>query len=263
MSKHIKLIVSLLVLLGSGITLMWSSNLSRVRSQSGRNDPFASLDYKAQAAKSGDKAAVRELADEVFKRFGLADVDSGALAPLKDRLARAEVDYRRSGKGGVRENKVMQTVNELADSLGAPAYAKVDLLQVRYLRTNMIVSLSNFIGQVSIGGDGKSSVNPEMSPLEAAGITLLLLYQKVYNEDYQVTPEEWRDIRYKQELAKWQAHKNGSPPPEEKVPKNVAKVESLRTAELKQVLARAAQSMGPGSLMTVAHRSLDTLGIPR
>src|SRR2546426_727922 len=192
MGKKTLVILSSLAFLALGIVSILPAARQPVQGQSGpdRSDPFASLNNKASAAKSGDETAIREVADEVFKTIGLDSLDPDLSAPFKDRLVRAEVDYRRTGKGGVHENKVAQAINQLADRLGAPSYARTGLLQLRHLRVSLQVPLSNFIAQVPSKGSGKATINPEMSPLEAAGLTLLMLYQKVHNEDYQLTPEE-------------------------------------------------------------------------
>lgn len=265
MRKKTLVILSSVGFLALGIVSILHAARQPVHGQSGpeHRDPFATLNNKAVAAKGGDETAIGEVADEIFKSFGVGSLESSALAPLRDRLVRSEVAYRRTGKGSVRGNKVVQAINQFADRLGAPSYARTGLLQVRYLRNSLQVLLPNFIGQELSKASGKSPINPEMSPLEATGLTLLMLYQKVYNEEYQLTPDEWSNLRYQQDLAKWHARKNGSRPPEEKTSKMVASIERPKTAEMKHVLAHAVENSGPGGLAALANSLLDTIGISR
>jgi hypothetical protein len=97
-----------------------------------------------------------------------------------------------------------------------------------------------------------------MSPLEATGLTLLLVTQKLANEDFQVTPEEWTARRHQKAVAKWRAHRNGIPAPIEESTKAVARVESARTKELKAAFLSRAVDILPS-----VDRSLEAFGIPR
>ncbi len=113
------------------------------------------------------------------------DVPAFTKNSMKDRLARAEMHYRATGEGGVPEENVAMMVNDLATKFGAPEYAKTDRDQARFLRVRMMADLPNFAGQ-----DVKeSSINPVMSPLEGTAVAMALLQQKLYNEEFQVTPE--------------------------------------------------------------------------
>jgi hypothetical protein len=218
---------------------------------------FASFNSKARLAKSGDERAVRDLADEVFTEFGYSEV-AGVLSLFKDRLVRAEINYRRTGNGGIPERNVVRMLNGLTKELGAPDYARVSVHQVRYLRVNLLPVFPSFIGHSSTRQSNRSIIDPEMSPLEATGLTLLLVTQKLANEDFQVTPEEWTARRHQKAVAKWEAHRNGIPAPMEESTEAVARVESGRTKELKAAFLSRAVDILPS-----VDRSLEVLGIPR
>ena len=262
MNKPIKIIVPVL-LLALGIALLWTYGDSPVEGQSDPNivarATIASFNSKVKAARSGDSAAVNQLAEGVFQQFGSPEL--GRIpGSIRDRLVRAEITYRQTGKGGIAEPNVARAINGFAKQVNAPDYAAVNTAQVRYLRVKMMAVFPDFITQST---SKELAVNAEMSPLEAAGITMLLIYQKVSNEDFQVTPQEWLVSRYKQNLANWQAFKSGNPRPAESGTKFAMQVESTRTQELRQVITTAARELGPDALLTLAESSLDTLGIPR
>ena len=262
MNKPIKIMVPVF-LLALGIALLCTTGGSSVEGQS---DPstaaratIASFNSKVKAARSGDAAAVNQLAEGVFQQFGSPEL-GGIPDSIKDRLVLAEIIYRQTGKGGIPEPNVARAINGFAKQMNAPDYAVVNTAQVRYLRVKMMAAFPDFITQST---SKELAVNPEMSPLEAAGITMLLIYQKLSNADFQVTPREWLVSRYEQTLANWKAFRSGNPRPAERGTKCVMQVESTRTQELRQVITTAARALGPEALLTLAESSLDTLGIPR
>src|SRR5439155_1243433 len=96
----------------------------------------------------------------------------------------------------VSEFGVVRMTNTLMDALGAPAYAKTNVFEVRRLEMNFLPFLSKFIGKKPAGQNNGakargSSINPIMSPLEGATIAGLLIQQKRFNPAYQVTQEEF------------------------------------------------------------------------
>lgn len=261
MRKHIKKLSVLFVLLiGLVATLILAGVSPESRAQ--QSDDFGSkaalLNAKGNLARGGDEKEVDGYADEVFRQFGSPEMAS-AMAPFKDRLVRAEVNYRRQGKGGVSERGLANSLNGLTKKLGAPDYARVSPAQVRHMRVNMMVAYPGFIGRASEKKLKKSVVNPEMSPIEAAGVTMLLVTQKLSNEEFQVTPEEWAAKRHEKQMKKWEAHRKGAPPPkEEAAARGKAVSESARSKELQRIFySRGAE------ILPLIDSSLEDMGIPR
>ncbi|MEK6321562.1 MAG: hypothetical protein AABN33_07760 [Acidobacteriota bacterium] len=223
---------------------------------------IAQLNREAESAKTGEKAAVSQLADTVFYQFGFPEMDD-VLPKMKERIVRAEMNHRHEGKGAIPEKNVARAINWLVKQLGAPDYANVGIAQVRYVRVNLISVFPSFIGQSNGKKPQKLAINPDMSPLEAAAMTLILAYQKLDNEEFQVTPEEWATNRHNQSVAKWKAYKSGSPVARVTGAKLEIRVESAKTKELKQTITRAANTLGLDALRSLADSSLDVLGISR
>lgn len=192
MSKRTKvlLVVSVFTFLTGGI---WFSSSSLVKGKA----PFVpgSLEEKARKAKGGDEDAVRDLTDEVFYRYG------GMLPPevldgAKERIVRAEMEYRRTGKGKVRETDIVRAVNFLADKFRAPDFTKTDGRQVKVLRARIKSSAPSFFAPDPEHKKGLKKklgepMNPEVSPLEATSLMLVMLTQKAFNDEFQQTPEEF------------------------------------------------------------------------
>lgn len=169
------------------------------------------IDEKALQAKNNEEAAVRALADEIFKAPEFALLPTEDRDAMKARVVSHELAYRSGNSEGIREENIVLTVNELADKFGAPDYARTSALQVRVLRAGHLKDYPNFIAQETSSG-GKileasigDSVSPIMSPLEAVFMTAVMLEQKILNENYQHAPQEWVEEVYNKVVAKWQA----------------------------------------------------------
>src|SRR6185312_4711051 len=181
-----------------------------------------------------DERAVKDLADAVFTQFAGAEF-SNALSDMKNRIASAEVGYRRDNKGGVSERKLVNSLNHLSRQIGAPDFAQVSMAQLRYLRVNLAGAYPNLISQPSARQFGKSGLTTEMSPLEAATLTMLLATQKLSNEDFQVSPQEWAQKRYQKDVEKWEAHRNGAAAPARTAARSRASLENTKGKELKKI----------------------------
>ena len=83
-----------------------------------------------------------------------------------------------------------------------------------------------------------------MSPLEAAGLTMLLITQKLSNEDFQVTPKVWAQMRHQEQVAIWEAHRSGAAAPVRISRRARALRESEKANELLQTLTNRAGDIG-------------------
>jgi hypothetical protein len=226
--------------------------------QNGQNDgnSISRINTKAAVLNNANEAQIRELADEVFKTF---DIDQEAppeiTAGLKDRLVRAEVNYRSGRSKPISEFGVVRMTNMLMDKLGAPAYAKTNVFEVRRLEMNFLPYLSKFIGKKPAGTTQspkalKSSINPTMSPLEAITLSGLLIQQKRFNPAYQLTQDEW--------VAKHagNGHKKSTD-------KSINEFDTKRSDEIEQAIQRGADRLSVAELFKLPHQALDRLGVER
>jgi hypothetical protein len=228
----------------------------------GKSAPIDRVNEKARAARGGDEDAVRELTDAVFNTaVDEDDVIGDATKPLKERVLRAEMEYRKGKRKGVAEIEVVKVINGLAKKYGAPDYAKTDQREVRELRMSMLLTEGDFVARGRNDGKGKpkkkkgDTIGSEMSPLEAVYVTTDMLKQKLYNEDYQLTQEERRARWAEKHDGKKKAGCEG----EGCQPKLL---DSPRYKEMQEVANRAAGE-GASEGLATAHRTLDILGIGR
>lgn len=224
----------------------------RASGQDTRNDQTNSVERinaKAESLNTADETVIRELADEVFTSIDADLASPEIIAGVKDRIVRAEVNYRSGHGKPVSEFGVVRMTNMLMKKLGAPAYAQTNVYEVRRLEMNFLPFLSKFIGKKPAGTSHGpkalgSSFNPEMSPLEGIAIANLLIQQKRVNPVYQVTYDEW--------LARRSAKKSG---------KQVIN-DNSRRLEMEKIIQRGGD-LSVYELVKLPHRALDLLGVPR
>lgn len=215
---------------------------------------LAALDSKARSAKSGDLAAVTSLTDEVLNYFGTPET-VWTFSPFKDRMIRAETDYRNKRFKGISEEKVAHLLNKLAKDLDAPDYAYVNSRQIRFLRGRLLTALPSLI-TTTIDSRKRVSIDPEMSPLEAVAMTHLIITQKLSNVSFQVPPEEWMQNQHEERRA------NNAPDRQPRsAPQFEAKLmpfeESEKAKTLKQLVLDRSASLEP-----LIDRYLTDLGLP-
>ncbi len=227
----------------------------------------------SQHIEEADRAyenSIRELADVLFSEFGVAGLTAEATEGIKSRLVEAELKYRENHQG-VREANIVRLINDLADKLGAPDYARTSPEQVRVMRAELRIFLPSLVAvetqEEKMGLKRKvgTEMNPEVSPLEAAFLAMLMMQQKMLNDDWQQTPQEWASNRRKKQLShEDDANFNSSPQfgvkpeGEEKQRRNDEK-----RNEMLQLVMRGAARLSSSGIKDLAESSLDTLGIAK
>lgn len=203
---------------------------------------YKCIDRKALLAQNADPQAVRELADAVVEFNGTAGAPQALLNQFEERLAQAELNYRTHNKNGIPSENVVRAANNLALKVNAPDYAKTDIGEVKLLRDASRSEMPHFI----------SPESRSMSPLEAAYLIHLLIYQKLLNETFLLTPPE--------RAAMEQGKPQSRPTVESNQPRS-----ALVNPRVKEMLAvaRNAGSMKLTALIVIAQEFLDDLGIDR
>ena len=218
--------------------------------------PLAGLNDKARAAKNGDEAAVRGLADEIFNQFELGSAPAGLADSIKDRLVRAEVNYRAGGGKGISDAAAVRMVNRLAHEVGAPAFARADVFELRRLKTGLLPYTSDLQSRAADGGVGHKDANePSMSPLEGAYFAMLLVQQKRFNPEYQLTHDEWVALHGGKRSGKSNAKF------QDKIKER--KGDATRDVEMKKAFEDGLAKKSVGELLELPATLLDTLGVER
>jgi hypothetical protein len=255
--------------IGPGKTLAASNHDATTES-------FARLNQKARATKSADPDEIRSLTDEALNLFRISDVPPFIEEAIKERVARAEVDHRKEHKRGISEGTVAHTVNELAAKFEIPDYEKVSRAMVRASRMTLLVWLPHFVAQDTPGKKPRkkvgSAINPYMSPLEATSLTMFLIQQKIVNEDYQVSHQQFFANQRERQLQRWndlraakaagQAISEAAQPPST----HRASIDwnpRTKEKEIRQTIKNATAVMASNDLLNLVGNTLDNLGIAR
>ncbi len=148
--------------------------------------PFERIDHLGQLARNSDPITIRNLVVEIFRTAG---VQSDYASSIQDRIVVAELAYRAQRHAAIPERNIVRTLNQLATTLNLPSYAQTSPNQVRQLRIRLH-ALVPHLGTINVDKQSKT-ISDQMSPLEAAFLTCMLIIQKRDNPDFQVDPLTW------------------------------------------------------------------------
>ena len=129
---------------------------------------FAVIDGAAQAAQSNGQDAVKALVDAVFDRELPAMVRCND--PLRHQVADAEWRFRQKEQPPIAEATLVDVANGALAGAGAPAWARVNIEELHFLRTAARPELPRFIGTVGSGRE----LSDQMSPVEAVFMAMEL-----------------------------------------------------------------------------------------
>jgi hypothetical protein len=218
--------------------------------------PLAGLNDKARAAKGGDEAAVRALADEIFGQFNTENAPAGLADAMKDRVVRAELNYRAGRGKGISEADAVRMVNRLAHEIGAPAFARSDVFELRRLRAGLLPYTSDLQSRAAEGPAGRKNPHePSMSPLEATYFAVLLVQQKRFNPEFQLTHDEWVELHGGKRKNKANAKFH------DKIRER--RDDATRTEEMQKAFEDGLSKKSVAQLLELPAALLDTLGVQR
>jgi len=148
------------------------------------------IEEQANLARKGSEAAARNATIQILQGVGVIPELANAFG-FQERIVQAEVSYRKGNHGPIHESDIVKAVNNLASSLNAPAWAQTSLVEVRRIRMYSLPMYGSMFANTKPGPDGKVSLlSPDMSPLEGMHLALILIQQKLYNQNYQFSTKE-------------------------------------------------------------------------
>lgn len=227
--------------------------------------PLGNINDKSRAANNGGETEIRALADEIFTTYHFNEAPAGLGDSIKERLVRAELSYR-NGKGqeAIADASIVRAVNYLAYKVGAPAYAQTNVFELRRLKTGMLPytadlqARSRVIDGAALAG-GKTNTNdaktPTMSPLEATFFTVLLVKQKQFNSEYQLTNQEFVALHGGKRNAKSDKLFRGE--------MQSRRSDKSRSHELETSVKKQAASMSVSEIVNLPQELMYVLGIEK
>lgn len=118
--------------------------------------------------------------------------DTSLTSTLGQVLANEQLDWRNGRERAVSESKFLKALNHHFGLENAPEYLQLGADEFRRVRVNVWIQLPD----LSTGTDrkrlrkGDQIFGPTLSPFEAYLVSGLLIYQKLYNDDYVRTAAE-------------------------------------------------------------------------
>lgn len=135
--------------------------------------------------------AARDLAREAFKNAGIPVILPDAFG-FTDRIAQAEVDFRKGDHAPVHEEDIVRAINNFADSIGAPDWVHTTPSEVRRLRVQLLIAVPKLFAN-NQPPDAKRQyqlLRAKMGPIEATYLAMTMVFMKTVNSDYQFTEVE-------------------------------------------------------------------------
>ncbi len=251
MRKRSMFFACLSSLLIFGLGFFWFSNERKTNAHvDAAPNAFASINQKAKIARSGNSSSVKELVDEVFTVTQAENYLAGfTSSTTKNRLAQAEIRYRKNARSGVSDKRVIRAVNGLVEKLNLPPFAKTNSYEVKKLRLSLVPIFPQLISRTD--NSQNAAVSEEMSPVEAFFVTAMLFQQKLANEEYQITHSE--------RVSNWNQIENRR---QEEDRKNfLRQLTNGRGNQLRGSLQNGFSELPAQELVRIPKRALDILGI--
>jgi hypothetical protein len=266
MKKNLKVVISLLAFCFLVVGVTWVSKSGRVHSESQSQPGIQTksgverINDKAKAVKGPDRAAIRGLTEEIMSQYGWDNAPSAVTDSVKDRLVNAEEDFHKGNHKGISEVDVARAVNGFVTKFKTPDYSRTSPSEVREVRGRLLTLLPDFVGRGRLE-NGKSESKKrgaaiaEMSPVEAAYTTMAVVYQKMYNPDFQLTQAERR--------ASWVDKHSKTPRTVGNADSQPSATATARQQEMEGTLRRVATTTPLQDLFSLPDKVLDVLGIER
>jgi hypothetical protein len=149
--------------------------------------PYREIESTARLADPDNRTTIHNLAHEVMVCHHVYSVPDPVAGLLEDRLTDAEIRFRNKTGPGVSEEQLVDLLNWMGDKLHLPSYTKTTAAQVTTLRMKLAVLSPTLMGSTLAGKELRRGdhVRPEMSPLQAMHLVLVMADQKIMNENYQ------------------------------------------------------------------------------
>jgi hypothetical protein len=196
---------------------------------------------------------VKLLTDTIFDRFAFVPVPPDQ--PLRDRIAAAELAYRRGSHKAITEAQAVKAMNQLARFAMAPEWARTNEAQIHLFRTMLKPYVPQLVGREPFQKLGQPpwAISDAMSPAEALLVTMYLATGKVLSPEYQIGPNEW--VQYMRRLT------NGTEKAADSTRARVSKVDP-EIALFKDIVEFGLRDRN-SEISSQANEFLDMLGIKR
>jgi len=238
--------------------VLFTASLSPAQSMTA--SPFDRIDTQSIALlKQPSQATAGALTDAIF---AFLKIEGAKANPLRDRVANAELRFRRGGDGVVSEERLVQAINAFAKAFRRPEWAQTNLEQVHIVRAKLKTVSPTFVGSASTTNERLRGVGRTMSPAEATFVALYLSLGKMYDSSYQVDPVTWvQRVKGRDSWASFDVE--GNLQPRSEADRTRLKLEKPSAfASDADAITSSLSALDPVAVRA-AQRFLDSLGIAR
>jgi hypothetical protein len=227
--------------------------LTRVTAAQYPSPAHQRLDEAAAALDASNPRTVSDVVKSALSighHLSVPDLVSTWLTP---RVEAAETAYWIGVQKGVKESDIVGAVNDLADTLKLPQYAKTSASQIHHLRVKSLLN-PRFMGARIATRDQQGRgfhLSDSMSPLQALHLTLTLIDVKFLMPEYQFSPAEWEANHDNIESASSHG------------PANVRSSDTVRGMELTQSVADGVSGLSDAEGLAMLAKLMRNFGIDK
>jgi hypothetical protein len=193
--KSVQLLFAFLVIILTSASCVIAQGTSQSSASPSSESQYSQANQLAERVRAGDSNAALPLAREVFKNAGIP-VEVADAFGFTERIAQAEVDYRKGVHAPIHEEDVARAVNNFARSIGTPDWTHTTPAEVRRLRVHLYIAVPRLFANTE-GRDSNGRYplfSSKLSPTEAAYLATTMLYMKVFSADFQITEAEQKNL---------------------------------------------------------------------
>jgi hypothetical protein len=145
----------------------------------------------ATLARRGDANGIAQLSYAIFDRVGLP-LDVANALHYTQRVAQAETDYRNGSQPPVHAEDLVNAHNGFVRALSLPEWTSTDVKEMQMLRMQFAARYPQLLGNHALAGkdDKLQILSNDISPAEAVFLSTSLIYQKLFNAEFQMTQAE-------------------------------------------------------------------------
>jgi len=161
--------------------------------------PGQRIEGRAKLENPSDGNSVRALVDEILDYpHSFGEIPQVMNTIIKERLTKAEMNFKLGLSPGVEATDIVRIVNTLADKFQLPDYARTTPHQVEVLCFGAEISMPTFMGLPSAQpvDETARADSRKLSPAQATYLLLALINAKQLSPDYQLPPDEWEKTKF-------------------------------------------------------------------
>ena len=200
--------------------------------------------YMRASSANVQECSVKAFVNAEFDSYPFRTVNED----IKRRIVKTQLQFARNREAFITEQKVADALNDLVQEFNLPAFAKVNVKQLRLCRMFLLQHAPTVIGATS----KDFTIPAAMSPGESMLLVQFVVTQKLINPEFQIGADEWSN------KVLHRARSSPSKIPESKSTAGTARLEMAPSnVKMIQIANTVSQELAkPDTRVSVAFQSL-------